>query len=58
MDSLVVVMQAREQGVIKRRNVLKMDSKINESVNKLIQKEAPEFKITLPERLEALSKGN
>ena len=52
IDSLIAVSEARESGMIRRRNALKIDSKVNEMISKLIKQEAPEFTITLPERLE------
>ena len=58
MDSLLMVVKAREEGFIRWRNVMKMDCKINQNLTKLLSKEAPQFKLTLPERMQHLSKGD
>ena len=54
LDSLLAISKAREQGLIKKRNVLKIDEKVNKCVSKIIRCQLPQLKITLPEQMKLL----
>ena len=49
LDALMAVTQAREQGKIKQRNILKMDLKMNMQLRKYITETIPKLKFTMPE---------
>ena len=51
----MAVVQAREQGQIKKRNILKMDLKINTQILKYIDDTNPKLKATMPEQVKDFS---
>ena len=51
----MAVTQAREQGQIKKRNILKMDLKINTQIVKYISDTQPKLKSTMPEQVKYYS---
>ena len=55
LDALMAVTQAREQGQIKKRNILKMDLKINTQIAKYISDTQPKLKSTMPEQVKYYS---
>ena len=55
LDALMAVAQAREHGQIKKRNILKMDLKINTQILKYINETQPKLKSTMPEQVKYYS---
>ena len=51
----MAVAQAREHGQIKKRNILKMDLKINTQILKYINETQPKLKSTMPEQVKYYS---
>ena len=51
LDCLLDVIEAREKGQIGKTNVLKMDSKLNCSIRKILDKDVPFYELTLPEKV-------
>ena len=51
LDSMLEVLQAREKGQICRKNILKMDSKVNASTQKILENKFPKETQTLKEQL-------
>ena len=49
LDALLSVTKAREEGSIKRRNILKLDKKVNEHIVKYLQRDGVKYNKTLPE---------
>ena len=47
----MAVSHARDEGLIKKRNILKMDRKINDSVRKYLDSYGFRFRSTLPEQV-------
>lgn len=41
LQAVMAISEAREKGFIKKRNILKMDAKVNEQVSKYVKKHAP-----------------
>ena len=56
--ALMKVSNARELGLIKKRNWKKIDQKVNESVSRYIAEKGPQFTMTLPEHIAKRSKKN
>ena len=55
LESIMDVIKARDQGQISKRNILKMDSKINKKVRKLLENVDAlpiPFPATLPEQID------
>ena len=58
LETLMKICEAREQGIIRARNILKMDEKVNKSVRKIIKQSNPKiFHKTLPETIQENSLG-
>ena len=51
LQALMAVSHARDEGLIKKRNILKMDRKINESIRKYLDTSGISYKCTLPEQV-------
>lgn len=50
--ALITVCHARDTGKIAKRNVLKLDRKVNSAINSYLRTEkGREYKLTLPERI-------
>ena len=50
LETLMKICEAREQGVIRARNILKMDEKVNKVVSKILRQTNPSiYRKTLPE---------
>ena len=49
--AMLAISKARDMGRMKKRNILKMDHKVNLAVLKYLQTDGRKFKITLPETL-------
>ena len=58
LETLMKICEAREQGIIRARNILKMDEKVNKSVRTIINQSNPKiFHKTLPETIQENSLG-
>ena len=56
LDCMLDVIKEREQGKIGKTNILKMDSKVNRAIRKILDKDVPLYEVTLPEKVKN-SKG-
>ena len=57
LDTLLLIAKARELGLIKKRNILKMDEKVNADVRKFLKQSCPlKYEPTLPEVMMDISK--
>ena len=45
------VMQAREVGNIGKTNILKMDNKVNKAIRKILERDVPQYELTLSDRI-------
>ena len=45
------VSKAREEGSIKRRNIMKLDKKVNEHIVRYLQRDGTKYNKTLPEQM-------
>ena len=45
------VMQAREVGNIGKTNILKMDNKVNKAIRKILERDVPQYELTLADRI-------
>ena len=53
LETLIKICDAREKGVIRARNILKMDEKVNKVVCKMIRQSNPSvYRKTLPETVQ------
>ena len=44
-------MQARELGDIGKTNLLKMDKKVNKAIRKILDRDVPQYELTLADRI-------
>lgn len=52
LTAIMAISKARDLGQIKKRNILKLDKKVNEAVNRFLATEGGQaYQITMPERL-------
>ena len=51
LDCLLDVMQARELGDIGKTNLLKMDKKVNKAIRKILDRDVPQYELTLADRI-------
>lgn len=51
LEAILAVASAREAGRIRKRNINKLDQKINQHIAKYLSKEAPTFKTTIQEKM-------
>lgn len=56
-EAMLHVMQAQSEGLIGRRNTLKMDEKVNAFIMRYIRSEGQQYKYSLPELLQAQALG-
>ena len=54
----MLIIQAQDAGKIKRRNVLKLDGKINEKLRKFVCQSAPQYQRQLPECIQLQARGD
>ena len=53
----MAVSEARDLGKIKKRNIKKIDSKVNDIIDKYVTDHDPKYRTTVPEKVLATSKG-
>ena len=51
------MLEAQEQGLIGRRNILKMDEEVNNYMIRYLRKDGLRFKYSMPEQIEAKALG-
>ena len=51
LDCMLDVIQAREIGDIGKTNILKMDSKVNKAIRKILERDVPKYELTLADRI-------
>ena len=51
LDCMLDVIQAREIGDISKTNILKMDSKVNKAIRKILERDVPKYELTLADRI-------